>query len=51
MDAGTAGDSASPKSDEKARNGFGENYSRLQKVKKQFDPDNFFNRWFPITPA
>lgn len=37
--------------DEKARNGFGENYARLQKVKKQYDPDNFFNRWFPITPA
>lgn len=51
MDADAARDPNVLKSDEKARNGFGENYARLQKVKKQYDPDNFFNRWFPITPA
>lgn len=30
---------------------FGENYPRLQQVKKRYDPDNIFNKWFPITPA
>jgi len=30
---------------------WGDNYPRLQKVKKQYDPDVVFNRWFPIQPA
>jgi len=30
---------------------FGDNYPRLQKIKKRYDPDNIFNKWFPITPA
>ncbi|KAG6854176.1 hypothetical protein C0991_009828 [Blastosporella zonata] len=36
---------------DKARVVFGENYPRLQAVKKRYDPDNIFNKWFPITPA
>jgi hypothetical protein len=23
----------------------------LQGIKKKYDPDNIFNKWFPITPA
>jgi FAD/FMN-containing dehydrogenase len=30
---------------------YGENYARLQQLKKKFDPSNFFNRNFNITPA
>ena len=30
---------------------FGENYSRLQELKKKYDPENIFNKWFAITPA
>ncbi|CAA7261874.1 unnamed protein product [Cyclocybe aegerita] len=30
---------------------FGENYVRLQSIKKRYDPDNVFNKWFPIAPA
>ncbi len=30
---------------------FGVNYARLQQLKKKFDPSNFFNRNFNITPA
>ena len=26
-------------------------YERLQRVKKRYDPENIFNRWFSITPA
>ena len=49
MDA--AGDRDTPAFDNKARNGFADNYPRLQKIKKQYDPEVFFNRWFPIAPA
>jgi FAD/FMN-containing dehydrogenase len=30
---------------------FGENYARLQKLKKEYDPDLVFFKWCPITPA
>ncbi|EKM80429.1 hypothetical protein AGABI1DRAFT_128103 [Agaricus bisporus var. burnettii JB137-S8] len=36
---------------DKARVAFGDNYPALQKIKKMYDPDNIFNRWFAITPA
>ncbi|KAG6835269.1 hypothetical protein H0H93_003257 [Arthromyces matolae] len=36
---------------DKAKAAFGENYPRLQSIKKQYDPENIFNKWFPITPA
>ena len=29
---------------------FGENYARLQKLKKEYDPDLVFFKWSPITP-
>lgn len=37
--------------DGKARLVFGENYPKLQQIKKKYDPENIFNKWFPITPA
>jgi len=40
-----------PNFDAKARQGFGSNYPRLQQIKKKYDPELFFNRWFPIAPA
>ena len=36
---------------DKARTLFGDNYPRLQKLKKQYDPDMVFNRWWVIAPA
>ncbi|EKM80430.1 hypothetical protein AGABI1DRAFT_120446 [Agaricus bisporus var. burnettii JB137-S8] len=30
---------------------FGDNYPALQKIKKIYDPENIFNRWFSIIPA
>ncbi|KAG5653117.1 hypothetical protein H0H81_002184 [Sphagnurus paluster] len=30
---------------------YGGNYPRLQAIKKRYDPDNIFNKWFAITPA
>ncbi|TFK19453.1 FAD binding domain-containing protein [Coprinopsis marcescibilis] len=41
----------SPDFDAKAKLAFGPNYHKLQQVKMLYDPDLFFNRWFPITPA
>jgi len=37
--------------DEYARKMFGINYARLQQIKKKYDPENVWNRWFPIQPA
>ncbi|GLB44343.1 putative oxygen-dependent FAD-linked oxidoreductase family protein [Lyophyllum shimeji] len=36
---------------EKAKVVFAENYPKLQAIKKRYDPDNIFNKWFPIVPA
>lgn len=36
---------------DKARLVFGENYGRLQQLKRKYDPENIFNKWFPIVPA
>ncbi|KAF5328536.1 hypothetical protein D9758_017945 [Tetrapyrgos nigripes] len=36
---------------DKALLAFGNNYSRLQQIKKKYDPDQVFNKWFPIKPA
>jgi hypothetical protein len=30
---------------------FGDNYPRLQEIKKRYDPDNVFSKWFSIAPA
>ncbi|KAG8915213.1 hypothetical protein FRC01_003743 [Tulasnella sp. 417] len=37
--------------DEYARKIFGPNYPRLQEIKKKYDPNLVFNRWFAIQPA
>ena len=30
---------------------YGENYMKMQQIKKKYDPDMVFNKWFVITPA
>ncbi|KIO21665.1 hypothetical protein M407DRAFT_28732 [Tulasnella calospora MUT 4182] len=30
---------------------FGPNYKRLREVKRKYDPENVWNRWYPIEPA
>lgn len=37
--------------EEKAKSVFGPNLSRLQVLKKQYDPDFMWNKWFPIVPT
>ncbi|KAG8950786.1 hypothetical protein FRC00_007558 [Tulasnella sp. 408] len=37
--------------DKYARKLFGANYARLQEVKKKYDPDVVFDRWFTVRPA
>jgi FAD/FMN-containing dehydrogenase len=36
---------------DRASTAFGPNYPRLQGIKKKYDPENVFNKWFPIAPA
>jgi hypothetical protein len=36
---------------EKIRRLWGDNYPRLQKIKKEYDPNVVFDRWLPIQPA
>ncbi|TDL29769.1 FAD-binding domain-containing protein [Rickenella mellea] len=38
-------------SEEKRLRLFGNNYPRLQQIKKKYDPNSVFNKWFPIVPA
>jgi len=37
--------------DEYVRKAFGSNYARLQDVKRKYDPERVWNRWFCIQPA
>ena len=30
---------------------YGANYKRLKQIKKKYDPELVFNKWFAITPA
>ncbi|KAI0771960.1 FAD-binding domain-containing protein [Trametes elegans] len=36
---------------DRARVLFGSNYPRMQEVKKKYDPEQLFRKWFVITPA
>ncbi|KAF5333332.1 hypothetical protein D9611_002268 [Ephemerocybe angulata] len=36
---------------DRAKLAFSSNYPKLQIIKKKYDPENVFNRWFPIIPA
>ena len=36
---------------DKAVMAFGENYQRLSEIKRVYDPEEVFNKWFPISPA
>lgn len=36
---------------EKVADMFGENLSRLRELKRKFDPNFIFNKWFPIPPS
>lgn len=35
----------------KAKAAFGDAYPKLQQIKKKYDPELVFNRWYPIIPA
>lgn len=36
---------------DRARKVFGDNYPRLQQIKKRYDPEVLFSKWFAIIPA
>jgi hypothetical protein len=42
---------ADHKAKDPAKDLFGENYPKLQQIKKKYDPEVIFNKWFAITPA
>ena len=41
----------SPVAASKAEANFGANYKRLQEIKKKYDPELLFQKWFVISPA
>ena len=36
---------------EKVRDAYGENWTRLWELKRKYDPNFVFNKWYPIPPA
>ncbi|KAG8889180.1 hypothetical protein FRB98_005522 [Tulasnella sp. 332] len=44
-------DASKKEMDAMGRRAFGPNYPRLQQVKRKYDPDMVFNRWFCVRPA
>ncbi|TGO57328.1 hypothetical protein BOTNAR_0203g00030 [Botryotinia narcissicola] len=36
---------------EKTQDMFGQYYARLREIKRKYDPDFIFNKWYPIPPA
>lgn len=36
---------------DRARKVFGDNYPRLQQIKKRYDPEVLFSKWFTIVPS
>ena len=49
--AGTKGYFNGSFGDEKSSLVFGEKYNRLRQIKRKFDPDFVFKKWFPIVPS
>jgi hypothetical protein len=36
---------------EKVKDAYGENYPRLKELKRKYDPNFVFNKWYPISPT
>ncbi|TGO63687.1 hypothetical protein BCON_0011g00270 [Botryotinia convoluta] len=36
---------------ERTQDMFGQNYARLREIKRKYDPEFIFNKWYPIPPA
>lgn len=37
--------------EDKALGLFGDNYPKMKEIKKKYDPENVFAKWFAVTPA